>query len=371
MTASENESENDSDWPPAQLIATTSIWADVTRNVACGGLAEVDSILPLLADPHDFEPSLADRARLDEAQLIVANGLRLEEGLIDTLASVEADGTPIFYVADHVTTIEFAHDDEQDEHEDEHDEHEDEHDEHEDEHDEHEDEHDDEQDEHDDHDDDHEHEHEHEHEDEDEHEDEHEDEDEHEHDEHDDHARHDHGPEDPHVWLDPVRVAQAVEDLAATLVDDLGLDADRVETCLETYLAELTQLHDDITETLQTVPAARRKLVTNHDALGYFAERYGFEVIGTIIPGLSTLAEPSPAGLEKLIKLIDETGVPAIFAEELGGGTDLAEALAGSLEDVQVASLYTGALGPEGSGAESYLAMMSQNAWIIAEALGG
>ena len=323
--------ESDGDQPPAQIIATTTIWADIARNVACGGLAEVESIIPPVADPHDFEASMADRARLDAADLIVENGLGLEQALADTLASAEADGTPIFSAAAQVTTIEFdadmfgGHG-----HEDEHDH--------------------DEEDDHDDHEDEHDHE---------------------EMDDHDDHDEHDHGSEDPHVWLDPVRVAQAVESLAAVLVDQHGLDAGRVSACVDAYLAELGQLHEDITDTLATVPSASRKLVTNHDAFGYFADRYDFEVIGTVIPSLSTLAEPSPASLEALAELIEETGVPAIFSEYLSHSRDIAAALADRLDGVSVVSLYSGALGEEGSGAETYLNMMRHNARTIAEALGG
>ena len=463
--AATDSTESEGDQPPPQIIATTTIWADITRNVTCGGLAEVESIIPPVADPHDFEPSLADRARLDAADLIVENGLELEQALADTLASAVADGTPIFSAAEQVTTIEFdadmfgghghedEHDDHEDEHdhdeEDEHDDHEDEHDhDEEDEHDDHEDEHDhdeedmhddhedehdhDEEDEHDDHEDEHDHdeedehddhedehdeedehdddedehdhddehddhehddhEDEHDHDEEDEHddhedehdhdeEDEHDDhEDEHDHDEedmHDDHEDedghhdHDHGSEDPHVWLDPVRVAQAVEGLAAVLVEEHGLDAGRISACVDAYVAELAELHEDITDTLEAVPAASRKLVTNHDAFGYFADRYNFEVIGTVIPSVSTLAEPSPASLEALAELIEETGVPAIFSEYLSHSRDVAAALADRLDGVSVVSLYSGALGPEGSGAETYLAMMRVNAQTIADALGG
>ncbi|MXV91352.1 MAG: zinc ABC transporter substrate-binding protein [Acidimicrobiia bacterium] len=210
--------------------------------------------------------------------------------------------------------------------------------------------------------------------DEDEHEDEHDHDEMDDHDDHEDedgHHDHDHGSEDPHVWLDPVRVAQAVESLAAVLVEQHGLDADRVSACVDAYLAELGQLHEDITDTLATVPAASRKLVTNHDAFGYFADRYDFEVIGTVIPSLSTLAEPSPASLEALAELIEETGVPAIFSEYLSHSRDIAAALADRLEGVSVVSLYSGALGEEGSGADTYLTMMRHNARTIAEALSG
>ncbi|MDE0195389.1 MAG: zinc ABC transporter substrate-binding protein, partial [bacterium] len=123
--------ESDGDQPPAQIIGTTTIWADIAGNVACGGLAEVEYIIPPVADPHDFEASMADRARLDAADLIVENGLLLEQGLRDTLAAAEADGTPIFSAAAQVTTIEFdadmfgghGHGDEHDDHDDHEDDH--------------------------------------------------------------------------------------------------------------------------------------------------------------------------------------------------------------------------------------------------------
>lgn len=358
-----SETEPAPEAEPALIMATTTIWADVTRSVACGGLAGVESILPPLADPHDFEPSMADRARLDQADMIVSNGLELEEGLEDILEAVEADGTPVFAAGDYMTTLEFdaemfgGHHDEEDDHGDEED---DEGEDHEAEEEEDEEHHGDEDtgeddDEGEDHGDE---------EDDDEGEDHGEEEDEHG-DEEDAH-----GSEDPHVWLDPVRVAQAVENLGPALVAQAGLDADRVAACTDAYLAELADLHRDITETLEVVPVAQRKLVTNHDSLGYFADRYGFEVIGTVIPATTTLAEPSPADLEELGHVIEENDVPAIFAEALHGAGEAA-ALAEHLEGVTIASLYTGALGEAGSGAESYVAMMRHNARTIAEALGG
>ena len=389
------ETEEVAEAEPALIMATTTIWADVTRNVACGGLAEVESILPPLADPHDYEPSMSDRARLDQADIIVANGLELEEGLEDILESVEADGTPVFAAGDHMTTLEFdaemfgGHHDEGEDHEgedhadeDEDDDHgdEDEDDDHadEDEDDDHADE--DEDDDHADEDEDDDHADEDEdddHADEDEdddHADEDEDDDHADEDEDDDHGDededHGHGSEDPHVWLDPVRVAQAVENLGPALVEQAGLDADRVAACTDAYLAELADLHRDITESLEAVPAAQRKLVTNHDSLGYFADRYDFEVIGTVIPATTTLAEPSPADLEELAHVIEENDVAAIFAEALHGAGEAA-ALAEHLDGVTIASLYTGALGEAGSGAETYVAMMRHNARTIAGTLGG
>ena len=81
------------------IVASTSIWADVTRNVACDGLANVQTIVPLGGDPHSFEASLRDRETMESAELIVANGLLLEESLNDTIEAVESAGTPVVRVA--------------------------------------------------------------------------------------------------------------------------------------------------------------------------------------------------------------------------------------------------------------------------------
>ena len=410
------------------VLATTSIWADVTANLACGGLASVESVIEPGADPHGFEPSLADRARMEEAALVVANGLGLEENLDDTLEAVAGAGTPVFRVGDHVETPDSAeddHDDEADDHEDGHDDEANDHegddhegDDHADEADDHEgddheaddhegddhegddheaddheaddhegDDHDDEADDHegDDHEaDDHE---------ADDHEgDDHADEaddhegddheaddheaDDHEGDDHDDEADdhegddHGHGGVDPHIWFDPVLVTGVLDELAHRLIDDAGLDPDAVDACRDGYRAELSALHSEIETILAEVPPADRKLVTDHDALEYFADRYEFEVIGTVIPAMSTMAETNPAALEELAETIVETGVKAVFAET-GRSTDTVEALADRAGRVEMAVLHTGSLGPPGSGADTYAGFMRTNARTIAAALVG
>lgn len=339
------------------VLGTTSIWADVTSNLACDGLAVVESVMEPGVDPHGYSPSLADRARMEEAVLVVANGLELEEGLVDTLEAVAAAGTPVFHVADHVETIDFGAGDSHDDHDDDHADHDDDdHDDHAD-HADHDDDHaDGEADGHDD--------------------DDHADHADHDADEADDHADeadgHDHGHDhtgaDPHVWFDPVRVSGMLDELAGRLTADAGLDPDAVGACLSRYQDELTRLHDEIVEALSALAPADRRLVTNHDALGYFADRYGFEVIATVIPGGSTLAEPSTAALGELADLIAETGVRAVFAEQIQSA-DTVESLAARAGPVEVATLYTGALGPPGSGADTYAGFMRTNARIIADAL--
>ena len=90
------------------VVATTSIWADVLANVACDGDVDVRTLVPAGADPHRFEPSLADRALMDDAAVVIANGLLLEELLEDTLEAVENAGTPVFRIGDHVPTITYS-----------------------------------------------------------------------------------------------------------------------------------------------------------------------------------------------------------------------------------------------------------------------
>ena len=351
------------------ILATTSIWADVVSNVACDGLAQVETIIPVGSDPHGYEPSLQDTERMTNARLIVANGLTLEGRLEDTLEAVAASGTPVLKFAEHMDPIPFedeGHDDHDDHDEDGHDDHdEDGHDDHDD-HDE---------DGHDDHDDHEGHDEDgHEGHDEDGHdEDGHDDHDDHEgHDEdgHDDHGHHDHahGTEDPHVWFDPHRVAEALPVLAQALTTDAGLDPAAVEACLNSYRAELEAVDAEIAAKVAQLPADSRKLVTNHDAFAYFAARYGFEVIGTVIPSLSSMAEANPAGLEELAEIIEHEGIKAIFAETQHSGDDI-NALAARIGDVEVVTLYTGSLGPPGSGAETYTGYLRTNTDLIVDSL--
>lgn len=172
---------------------------------------------------------------------------------------------------------------------------------------------------------------------------------------------------DPHVWLDPVRMAEAARIIAAELaaidpsIDWVGRADD--------YAAELMATDKEIVEILSAVPVDARKLITNHDALGYFAERYGFEVVGTVIPGGSTLADPSAAEVAHLAEVLDREGIRAIFAET-AVSTALAEAVAAEVGDeVRVVELYIGSLGEPGTEADTLIGMLLSNAQRIAEAL--
>lgn len=181
----------------------------------------------------------------------------------------------------------------------------------------------------------------------------------------------DHGTLDPHLWTDPRRMADVVTGLGEALAAADPACPERWREAAAAYREELLRLDEEIEGMLEAIPAERRKLVTNHHSLGYFADRYGFEILGAIIPGGSTLAGPSPADLAALAQLLDREGVRAVFAETTRP-SGLAASLAAEVgEEVAVVDLYTGSLGEPGSGAETYPGMMRTNAERIAAALGG
>jgi zinc/manganese transport system substrate-binding protein len=172
---------------------------------------------------------------------------------------------------------------------------------------------------------------------------------------------------DPHVWFDPTRTSTALPVIGEALVA-AGGDGKRIGACVTEAQDALAELDAEVAATLDAVPADRRVLVTNHDSLGYFADRYDFTVLGSILPSTSTLTEASPGQLEDLGDTIAAEGVPAIFTDTTGSADD-AEALAERL-GVEVLELHTESLGEPGSGVETYADLMRFDARAIADALG-
>ena len=162
-----------------------------------------------------------------------------------------------------------------------------------------------------------------------------------------------------------IEVARALGDRIAELD---GVNAETIEANTADYMAALEGLDTEVEQDLAAIPAERRRLVTNHEVFGYFAQRYGFEVVGAVIPAGTTQAEPSSAEVEALADVVEEAGVPAIFAETSSPAT-LADALAETVGDVRVVPLFSESLGDEGSGGATYVEMMRTNAERIAEAL--
>ena len=397
----------DMDAEPLEIVATTAFVADWIRNVA-GDRAEVTSLVPRNADPHSFQPGARDIVRVAEADAIFGIGLGLEDTwLVDLIENAAPDDDAFVSLGDgdEIDPIEFGedmHDDhmDEDEHdhedgddhmdEDEHDHDEDEHDhedgdEHdEDEHDHDEDaDHDEDEDEHDHEDGDEHDEDEHDHEedadhdeDEDEHDHDHEEEGDHDEDEHEeegahaghDHHGHDHGDLDPHFWFDPIRVAQAVNNIAERLSEIDPDNADLYAANAIAYASELAALDAWVFEQVALVPADDRKLATSHDAFRYFALRYGFEIIGTVIPGGGTEIEPSAQEIAALVDSIRDEGVKAVFTETTVSDT-LTRRVAEEAGARIVSDLYTGSLSAEGGEAETYLKFMRYNTSTIVNAL--
>jgi zinc/manganese transport system substrate-binding protein len=291
----------------ATVVVTTSILGDVVGELV-GDAATVEVIMPPNADPHDFAPSAQQAALMREADALVVNGLGFEEGLVDAIEGAEADGVVVIAATDGVEELlELGEHGHEDEPADEGEE---------------------------------------------------------------EHADEDDG-DDPHVFTDPTRMAGA----AALIADELARAVDRLDTPafrdrVDAYLGELADLDAEVEAVLEAVPAERRVLVTNHEVFGYFADRYGFEVLGVVIPGGSTLAEPSARDLADLAEEIDEEGVPAIFAEA-SSPSALADALAAEGVSVEVVELFSESLGEPGSGAETYLELVRTNAERIAAGLAG
>jgi zinc/manganese transport system substrate-binding protein len=280
----------DTDDGRVEIVATTSIIGDVVSNIV-GDAAIVNVILPAGTDPHDFEPSPQQVASIIDADLVVANGLGLEEGLTDVIEATAAEGTPVLLLAEGVDPLPAA----------------------------------------------------------------------------DNEDRSQAATGDPHFWHDPDRMAKAID----LIVEELSALDDSVDWAAQAagYRAEVSEAGTEADEILSVVPVERRSLVTSHDSLDYFADRFGFEVTATVIPGGDTLAEPSGREIAQLIETLDEAGVSAIFADATSPST-LADTVAAETgREILVVEIFTDSLGEPGSGADTYLGMIRTNAARVAEAL--
>lgn len=271
-----------------RVVATTTVLGDIASTIV-GQDAVVETLMPPGADPHDFQPSSQQVALINRADLVIVNGLGLEEGLSDVIEGAEADGVNVLEIGPLIDPLPFGEG----------------------------------------------------------------------------------GPDelgdDPHFWNDPDRGATAAEVIAGAL-SQVDSSIDWTSRAAE-YAGELRDLGLEIEGMLAGIPEANRKLVTNHDSLGYFANRYGFEIVGVVIPGGSTLAEPSSSELAALVEVMEQENVRVIFAETISP-TVLADAVAAEIGgDVQVVELFTDSLGPPGSGAETLLSMLRLDAERIAGAL--
>ncbi len=267
------------------VLASTTFLADMAQNVA-GDRLEVRSLLPAGADPHAYQASPSDVAKIASSTLLIVNGLEYEH-FIESLLENAGGERRVLTASEGLTPrrMEEA----------------------------------------------------------------------------------DHGAGDPHLWLDPARAVTYVENIRDGLIEADPGGAEAYRANAEAYIAELTDLDAWIADQVAQIPAERRLLVTNHEALGYFAERYGFTVAGTVIPSLSSEAATSAQGLAQVIERIKATGAPAIFLGEVEN-PDLASQIAAETGVKVVSGLYLESL-TDGPPAATYIEMMKYNVTLIVEAL--
>jgi zinc/manganese transport system substrate-binding protein len=274
--------------PPASqqptIVATTTILGDFVHEIS-GDAVDVQVLMPVGADPHEFRASAKQVATMESATLVIANGLGLEEGMHSVLDAVESDGVPVLKVGELEPPRTFAD-----------------------------------------------------------------------------------GRADPHVWFDPVRMANAAKAVAEKLAE-IDPGATDWASRGDAYAQKIMDTESHMRDLFDQIPADRRKLVTGHMAFGYLADRFGFEIVGVVIPGGGTMGEPSAEELASLARTIVSEDVPAIFTETTES-PKLAETLAQEVgHDVKVVSLYTGSLGAAGSGADTYIGLLLTDANRITDAL--
>lgn len=271
------------------VVVTYSILGSLVKELV-GDQAQVSVSIPNGQDPHEWQPSARDIENINNASLVVCNGLGLESGLTVILANAKQRGVPVFTASDYITVRHVGSGEEIPAGD-------------------------------------------------------------------PDQAI---GAADPHLWMDPLAMQKVAAALAPRLKTVLSID---VEDDSQRLQSELTGLDQEIRQVLSLLPESDRKLVTGHESMGYFADRYTFKLIGAIVPSISTQAGVSASDLAALKLLIQENQVKAIFTE-LGTSPAAAEAI-GKETGVKVVELNTHKLPPDGQ----YTTFMKTLAMDIVEAL--
>jgi ABC-type Zn uptake system ZnuABC Zn-binding protein ZnuA len=176
--------------------------------------------------------------------------------------------------------------------------------------------------------------------------------------------------DDPHWWQDPTNGVRAVEAIRAALSKADPAHRAAYARNAERTIRRLRRLDRTIAGCVERVPRAKRKIVTTHDALGYFARRYGVEVVGAVIPSLSTQAQASAGDVERLVEQIRREGVEAVFPES-SVNPDIERAIAREAGARIGDSLYADSLGPKGSAGETYIGALASDARRLVRGMSG
>jgi ABC-type Zn uptake system ZnuABC Zn-binding protein ZnuA len=289
-----------------KVLASTTFLADIAQNVA-GDRTQVESLLPVGADPHAYQEAPTDVAKIAESNVLILNGVEYEHFIESLLENAGGERLIIEATAGLTPHAMEEHGHEGEEEHAEGEEHTEEGEEH----------------------------------------------------------AHEAG--DPHMWLDPNLVITYVENIRDGLSEADPEGAETYKANADAYIAQLKDLDTFIKEQVDSVPAERRLLVTNHEAVGYFAERYGFEIVGAVIPSMSTDAGTSAKEMAALIEQIKSSGAPAIFLGEVEN-PDLANQIADETGVKVVDNLYLETL-TEGAPAATYIEMMKYNVTQIVDGL--
>lgn len=291
------------------VVASFSILADLVRQVG-GERVAVTALVGPGSDAHSFNPGAQDARALKDARVLVVNGLDFE-GWLPRLQKASGFKGRLITASDGIQARQFEEaDGEHDAHGDAHS--------------------------HGDHDHDHGH-------------------------------SHDHGTRDPHAWQDVGHVLRYVDNISKGLVQADPSGASLYQAAAARYSAQLRQLDTDIRAAVARIPQARRRLVTTHDAFGYFSAAYGIDFIGA--RGLSNESEPSAAGIARLVEQIRHDRIPAIFLETIGDPR-LMQRLSAETGVALGGRLYSDALAPVGEPAGTYIGMMRSNLAQLEKALG-
>lgn len=296
----------DSREQPFRVLSSTPFLADIAQNVA-GDRMVVESLIPLGVDPHVFEPTPQDVAKLSNSPVLIINGSGFEEFMDNLLQQSPPDR--LLIEASYGLTM--RNDNDGDDHDDDENGLEDQN---------------------------------------------HGDEDEHAHE------------GDPHFWLNPLFTIHYVENIRDGFAEVDPQGREIYSANANAYIAKLRELDQWILDEISQIPPERRLLVTNHDSFGYYADRYGFHVTGTIIPSAHTGAAPSPQEMTRLVEQIRATGTPAIFLET-GTNPRLAEQIARETGIRIAPPLYSHSPSTGDGVAPGYISMMEYNTQVIVEAL--
>lgn len=281
-----------------RVVVTTNILGDITRAIV-GDEADVSVLMKPNADPHSFGLSAVQAAELENADLVVYNGLGLEENVLRHVEAARDSGVATFAAGEAADPLTFHTGDEGG-------------------------------------------------------------------------PAEEGGEPDPHFWTDPDRVRKAAALIADQVVEHVdGVQEKAVRDNAERYDGRLADLTTWMEKSFAAIPGDRRALVTNHHVFGYLADRFGFRVIGAVIPSGTTLASPSSSDLRSLTQAMREAGVRTVFADS-SQPTRLAEVLRQEMGgDVDVVPLYSESLTEKGKGAGTYLEMMRANTSAMTEGLTG